>query len=122
MEKIVNDGQLIELVRQFSVLYDPKSREYKNSEVKSNAWKTIGEVMNASVAECEARWISLRTIYSRESKKSQNHSYRISSYQAMEVVGRNVIFECLYKEETNQRKCANDRATRTKSKYIRNKF
>ncbi|CAG9818145.1 unnamed protein product [Phaedon cochleariae] len=69
MEKFVNDGQLIELVRQFSVLYDPKNREYKNSEVKSNAWKTIGEVMNASVAECEARCISLRTIYSRESKK-----------------------------------------------------
>ncbi|CAG9822835.1 unnamed protein product [Phaedon cochleariae] len=69
MEKIVNDGQLIELVRQFSVLYDPKNREYKNNEVKSNAWKTIAEVMNASVADCEARWISLRTIYSRESKK-----------------------------------------------------
>ncbi|CAG9814642.1 unnamed protein product [Phaedon cochleariae] len=64
MEKIVNDGQLIELVRQFSVLYDPKNREYKNNEVKSNAWKTIGEVMNAS-----ARWFSLRTIYSRESKQ-----------------------------------------------------
>lgn len=44
----IDDGQLIELVRQFSVLYDIKHAGFRNNEQKNNAWKTISEVMNAS--------------------------------------------------------------------------
>ncbi|CAG9822043.1 unnamed protein product [Phaedon cochleariae] len=70
-EMEIDDGQLIEIVRHFSVLYDIKHKEYRNHEVKTNAWKTIGETMNRPAAECEARWTTLRNVFTRESKKAK---------------------------------------------------
>lgn len=84
----VDDGQLIDLVRQFSVIWDSRHKDFKNRDEKSNAWRTIGEVMNLEgkilttdvgitsnnyydlpATECETRWASLRTIYGKEIKK-----------------------------------------------------
>lgn len=42
----IDDGNLIELVRQFSVLYNPKHIEYKNQRVKQNAWESIASILN----------------------------------------------------------------------------
>lgn len=84
----VDDGQLIDLVRQFPIIWDSSHKHFKNRDEKANAWRTIGQIMNLdgkivaidvditanyyfdlSALRCETRWISLRTIYGKEKKK-----------------------------------------------------
>lgn len=40
------DGQLIELVEQFSFIYDRKHPDFKNKVAKENAWQTMSEILN----------------------------------------------------------------------------
>lgn len=42
-EETINDEILIALVRENPVLYDKKHRDYKNQEVKKDAWNMILE-------------------------------------------------------------------------------
>jgi len=47
-EEIINDEILIALVRENPVLYDKKHKDYKNQEVKKDAWNVIREAIGLS--------------------------------------------------------------------------
>lgn len=43
----MNDEQLIELVRNHTVLYDVSHQKYMDNSIKLNIWNKIGKEMNA---------------------------------------------------------------------------
>lgn len=42
----MTDKQLIELVERYSVLYNTEMIEYRDHNVRNNAWEEIAELMN----------------------------------------------------------------------------
>lgn len=42
----MDDGELIERVSEFSVIYDKKHPHFKNKIFKENAWKTIAVLLS----------------------------------------------------------------------------
>ena len=62
---------LIEQVRQHSVIWDVKHPKHKNRQFVFNAWIGISNVLNATESECKERWKNLRDNY-QKAVKSQN--------------------------------------------------
>lgn len=60
---------LIELYREQPVLWDPTKPDYKNRTKKSDAWKTLADVMGIDRAEVERKIRSLLAQFRRELKK-----------------------------------------------------
>lgn len=46
--EVIDDGLLISLVQQYTLLHDLKSKDYKNSKLKESCWTEIGAVMQQS--------------------------------------------------------------------------
>lgn len=46
----MDDGQLIDLVRQFPVLYDKREKNFRNKLMKQNAWSTIANILSDSAS------------------------------------------------------------------------
>ncbi|XP_070162285.1 uncharacterized protein [Polyergus mexicanus] len=75
----MGDDYLIELYRERRFLYDKKNRDFKNNEIKNNAWKEMSLIMtkdknlgNHYTAEyCKKRITTLRERYVKL-KKEQN--------------------------------------------------
>lgn len=44
----MNDGALIDLVRQYNFLFDRRHTDFKNKTARENAWRTIAEIMEES--------------------------------------------------------------------------
>ncbi|CAG9817151.1 unnamed protein product [Phaedon cochleariae] len=66
------DGQLIELVEQFSFIYDKKHVDFKNKLVKENAWQSISEIMLDTAESVAARWTILRNRYATEKRRERS--------------------------------------------------
>ncbi|XP_011883916.1 PREDICTED: uncharacterized protein LOC105571054 isoform X2 [Vollenhovia emeryi] len=60
------DELLIDLVRSRPYLYDKTQREYKNTNIKENAWIEMASILNITVSDCQTRWTRLRQRYSKE--------------------------------------------------------
>ncbi|XP_077260852.1 uncharacterized protein LOC143896733 [Temnothorax americanus] len=69
MEIINKDIQLITLVERFPQLYDKKNVNYKDRIAMENAWLFISGELKIPVADCTARWLSLRNRFSKERNK-----------------------------------------------------
>ncbi|CAH4032751.1 transcription factor Adf-1-like [Pieris brassicae] len=70
----MNDEQLIELVKQYSVLYDVKLAQYRDHNVRNNAWEEIAEQMNLSVEEVKNKWSKLRNCFTNALKRRRKKS------------------------------------------------
>ncbi|XP_030762713.1 uncharacterized protein LOC115887431 [Sitophilus oryzae] len=62
------EGILIENIQNFPCIWNTKDKEYRNSLVVQNAWKSISFIMEESVESCQEAWKSLRSKYIRERK------------------------------------------------------
>uniref|UniRef100_A0A0A1WG32 Transcription factor Adf-1 n=1 Tax=Zeugodacus cucurbitae TaxID=28588 RepID=A0A0A1WG32_ZEUCU len=66
-EVLIENQQLIELVKEHPVLYDKhKIRDSKNLTLKNDAWHEISETMGISEETCYKRWKKLRDRFARE--------------------------------------------------------
>uniref|UniRef100_A0A0K8VZS6 Transcription factor Adf-1 n=1 Tax=Bactrocera latifrons TaxID=174628 RepID=A0A0K8VZS6_BACLA len=66
-EELIENQQLIELVKEHPVLYDKyKIRDSKNLTLKNDAWHDISESMGISEEICYKRWKKLRDRFARE--------------------------------------------------------
>ncbi|XP_067614833.1 transcription factor Adf-1-like [Eurosta solidaginis] len=69
----MDDFKLIEFVRDFPCLYDKASRDFKDANKKSAAWKDIAENLGVDVAVA-VRWGYLRERFKKEIRSSKNTS------------------------------------------------
>ncbi|XP_053959198.1 uncharacterized protein LOC128863851 [Anastrepha ludens] len=66
-DELMENQQLIQLVKEHPVLYDRiKIRDSKNLTVKNDAWHEISESMGISEEVCYKRWKKLRERFARE--------------------------------------------------------
>ncbi|XP_046383401.1 uncharacterized protein LOC124171388 [Ischnura elegans] len=63
-----NDELLIDLVKNYPVLYDRSRKEFRDTSLKDRVWASIGEVLKASGQDCSSRWGTLRDRFVRELK------------------------------------------------------
>ncbi|XP_024884730.1 uncharacterized protein LOC112462895 [Temnothorax curvispinosus] len=63
-----DDSLLVDVVKGYPHLYDKQSRDFKDIKKKNNSWEEIGEILNATAADCQTKWARLRERYSREKK------------------------------------------------------
>ncbi|XP_015433726.1 PREDICTED: uncharacterized protein LOC107189657 [Dufourea novaeangliae] len=66
----MNDEQLIELVRQYPVLYDVSHPKYMNTSLKLDIWNKIGRNIRQDVSVCKARWNNIRDNYKKCLRKT----------------------------------------------------
>ncbi|CAH1179672.1 unnamed protein product [Phaedon cochleariae] len=64
----LDDAILVDMVRQYSVLYDKSHKDFEDRNIKENAWKTISSALYVDVNVAQARWTVLRTKYGVEKK------------------------------------------------------
>ncbi|XP_029669947.1 uncharacterized protein LOC115239500, partial [Formica exsecta] len=63
------DIQLITLVERFPHLYDKTNKKYKDRMAIENSWSFISGEIQIPIADCIARWSSLRNRFSKERAK-----------------------------------------------------
>lgn len=61
--------KVIGLYKKHSCLWDRRSRHYKNSHLKNNAWNAISKEMDIPVDEVKRKVKNLRSAYLLEKKK-----------------------------------------------------
>lgn len=59
----------MEIVRQFPILYDRFSIDFKDKHKKNNAWAKVAETTGFPVEECIKKYKNIRTNYVRNCKK-----------------------------------------------------
>ncbi|KAG5865854.1 hypothetical protein JTB14_035347 [Gonioctena quinquepunctata] len=63
----IDDAILIDLVRQFPALYDKSMKEFKDKNVKDNAWGTIASTLNVDgPRSMKESWTAPQKIKCRE--------------------------------------------------------
>ncbi|KAG5874543.1 hypothetical protein JTB14_011857 [Gonioctena quinquepunctata] len=72
MEMEIDDAVLADLVRQFPELYDKGNENFKDKNIKQNAWETISSTLNVDVKSAQTRWNVLRNRFSVERKREKN--------------------------------------------------
>ncbi|CAB4013440.1 Hypothetical predicted protein, partial [Paramuricea clavata] len=55
--------------RQYPILYDPFSKDFKDKGKKDNAWSKVAEATGLSIEECTRKYKNIRTNYVRNCKK-----------------------------------------------------
>lgn len=65
MASNLNSEDLIEQVRQHSIIWDVKNQKHKNRQIVANAWIAISKALNATESDCKNRWRCLRDNYQR---------------------------------------------------------
>ncbi|XP_076660126.1 uncharacterized protein LOC143363433 [Halictus rubicundus] len=68
----MDNEKLIEMVRQFRILYDLSHPKYSDSKVKEKVWCEIAEQMKESEAACKKTWANLRESYRRSLKRRRS--------------------------------------------------
>ncbi|KAK5641195.1 hypothetical protein RI129_009742 [Pyrocoelia pectoralis] len=70
----MNDEKLIELVREYHVLYDLSHCKYMDTGFKNNIWARIAKEMKQDVSTCKNRWSNIRDTYRKTLKKNVTKS------------------------------------------------
>lgn len=63
---------LIELYRNYTVLWDPQDKNFKNKNLKEDAWVEIGRGMGISGQICKDKMKILLSGFRREKSKQKN--------------------------------------------------
>lgn len=64
--------ELIEIYKQYPLLWKPSDPQHFNKIKKSDAWKDIGDKMLRPAEECKKKMIYLLSSYRREKGKVKN--------------------------------------------------
>ncbi|XP_014255072.1 uncharacterized protein LOC106669821 [Cimex lectularius] len=85
----MNDKKLIELVRNYPVLYDLSNPKYMDTEFKTNIWNKIGEEMKTPGPSCKSRWSNIRDNFRKSLKKtaSGQKAKNVKIYKYSEQLG-----------------------------------
>ena len=65
-----DDMALIEIIKEFPSIYNRSSAQFRDKNIKTNAWKEIASLHDESdVNTCKQRYENIRTTFSRYLKK-----------------------------------------------------
>ncbi|KAF5277014.1 hypothetical protein FQR65_LT16073 [Abscondita terminalis] len=70
----MNDEKLIELVRNYPVLYDLSNAKYMDTNFKNTIWRKIGDEMKTTGTSCKTRWGNIRDNFRKSLKKTKTVS------------------------------------------------
>ena len=75
--------KFIDTAEQYSVLYDLRSKDYKNKMIKENAWSLVGSECNISAEDAKKKWKHMRDQFRRakEKEKTKSRSAALSHKQ-----------------------------------------
>ncbi|XP_057314889.1 uncharacterized protein LOC130656062 [Hydractinia symbiolongicarpus] len=59
-------------VQQYKILYDKFDSEFKNQDMKRNAWEKIGSIFNMNAMEAESKYKTIRSAYGRFLRKRKS--------------------------------------------------
>lgn len=62
---------LIEVYKNYSILWDPKDPNYFKKLMKEDAWQEIGKLLNRSEENCKTKMLSLLSSNKREKVKER---------------------------------------------------
>ena len=65
----VDDEMLMNHIQNYRVIYDKTCKGYKNRTTKRNAWEEVAKKFSMSVDECQRRYNTIRTRYSKYLKQ-----------------------------------------------------
>ncbi|VVC95765.1 unnamed protein product [Leptidea sinapis] len=68
----MNNEKLIEVVRQYKLLYDLNDKKYCDNQKKDETWIEVGRKLNMDGRECKKSWALLRDAFRRIVKKRKN--------------------------------------------------
>ncbi|XP_021932262.1 transcription factor Adf-1-like [Zootermopsis nevadensis] len=63
------DEQLVKIVAENRLLFDPEVESYKDGNIRDNVWKAIAGKLNKSDGDCKKRWKYIRDSYNRFKRK-----------------------------------------------------
>ncbi|XP_060861708.1 uncharacterized protein LOC132938721 [Metopolophium dirhodum] len=66
---VMDDEKLIEVVRNYPVIYKLSDKNYKDNCIKDNVWKEISQSIGKNVNDCKTRWRTIRDSYKKNLKK-----------------------------------------------------
>ncbi|XP_022161057.1 uncharacterized protein LOC111027144 [Myzus persicae] len=72
------EGELIEYVRAYPMLYDFKNKYYRNQVVRKEAWDEIGEKLDKSGDQCKDAWNKLRNAYTNTLNRRKTKSGQVT--------------------------------------------
>nr|XP_022911624.1 transcription factor Adf-1-like [Onthophagus taurus] len=70
----MNDEKLIEMVRDYPVLYDLSHAKYNDINYKNGIWKEIAKQLKEDWPSCKTRWNNIRDNYRKSLKKTVQQS------------------------------------------------
>ena len=65
----MSERELMDLVRQYRVLYDKGVKGFRDRTLKENAWSEIAQKLNMTPKEAECKYNSQRTMFGRYIKQ-----------------------------------------------------
>nr|CAD7416718.1 unnamed protein product [Timema poppensis] len=69
LRQIREDKTLIGLVKKYRLIYDPRHGDYKDVELKEEAWQNIADKLAKELHLTKTRWRNLRERFVREKKR-----------------------------------------------------
>ena len=71
----INEGQFMEEIRLYPVIWNKFMTEFKNKHKKVNAFKEVGEKFNLSAEHSEKKYSSIRTMFGRHRYEEKTVGY-----------------------------------------------
>ncbi|PNF26363.1 hypothetical protein B7P43_G01770 [Cryptotermes secundus] len=103
-----DDELLIDFVKNHEMLYNVKSKYYRQAQLKQNLWCEIGDTLNKTDVDCSKRWAYVRDYYIRRRGKLDTGSSGEAAKKSTvtNVVGdensKGIITETVATEEDTQ--------------------
>lgn len=69
-----NDTAFMDIIKEFPVIYNRACADFKDRNIKKNAWRKISELLDVEEGKCIKRYESIRTTFSRYVRKALGKS------------------------------------------------
>ena len=69
-----NDMAFMEIIKEFPVIYNRASADFKDRNMKNNAWRKFSELLDSEESKCKQRYESIRITFSRYVRKALGKS------------------------------------------------
>ena len=69
-----NDVAFMDIIKEFPVIYNGACADFKDRNIKNNAWRKISDLLDLEESKCKQRYESIRTTFSRYVRKALGKS------------------------------------------------
>ena len=69
-----NDNSFMDIIKEFPCIYNRACADFKDRNIKANAWGKISALLDLEESKCKQRYESIRTTFSRYVRKAGGKS------------------------------------------------